>query len=417
MSANAALTAADAMLKSYYTKEAIQNMVYKNNPLFAMVPKDEKFTGSNKVVPVIYADPQGRSKTFSNAVTRGAATKTQTLSTKFVITRARDYSIATMDTETILASQGDANAFMAEAKIKNDGAINALKRSLGIGIYRKSYGHIGQVSAEPSENASTFDVILKDEYDATNFEVGMMIKIYSAETSGTARSSDGSDDEWVISAINRSTYTLTLTGTYDASGTIAADDYIFVEGDEDENISGVLDWIPASAPGSTAFFGVDRSVDVDRLGGIRYDGSAVSIEEAFVNGANKCARLGDGSPEYAFVNMQKFGELENALGTKVQYVNISMGSDSIIGFRGIIVNGPEGPIRVIPDRNALNSYAFMLEMSNWKLASLGPAVRVLNIDGNQMLRQASEDGVEVRYGFYGNLHCNAPGHNAIITLP
>jgi hypothetical protein len=50
----------------------------------------------------------------------------------------------------------------------------------------------------------------------------------------------------------------------------------------------------------------------------------------------------------------------------------------------------------------------MLQMNMWKLYSLGKAVRVIDTDGLSMLRQASADGVEVRYGFYGQVGTRAP---------
>ena len=53
----------------------------------------------------------------------------------------------------------------------------------------------------------------------------------------------------------------------------------------------------------------------------------------------------------------------------------------------------------------------MVQLNTWKLYSLGKAVRVIDTDGLQMLRQATADGVEVRYGFYGQVGCRGPGYN------
>lgn len=39
------LTAYDAALKQHYTSERVKDLVYKNNPLFAMMPKYENFGG------------------------------------------------------------------------------------------------------------------------------------------------------------------------------------------------------------------------------------------------------------------------------------------------------------------------------------------------------------------------------------
>lgn len=403
------MTSFDAALKQHYTDDRVLDMVYKDNPLFALIAKMENFGGKNLPIVLIYGNPQGRSKTFTNAQTRGAATNT--LVQDFVLTRTRDYSIATVDNETLEASKGNANAFMEAATTEIDGAINSLTRSLAVGMYRTSAASIGQVSAEPAEAALV--VTMQSKNDISNIELGQIINIWSALSGGSQRSSDGADLSWEVTAVDRDAGTFTLDDTYDSSGTIAAGDYIFVEGDRGLGLAGLEDWCPATAPTSTPFFGVDRSVDTQRLGGIRYDGSADPIEEALIEGASRAARQG-AKVDHAFISYDKYADLEKALGSKVQYVDLKMTAE--VGFRGIMINGPKGPIKVIPDQNCPDDVAWMLQLNTWKLYSLGKAVRVIDTDGLSMLRQAAADGVEVRYGFYGNVGCRGPGYNCRVKL-
>jgi hypothetical protein len=403
------LTSFDAALKEHYTDQRIQNMTYQDRPLLAMLSKSENFGGRNLPVPIIFGNPQGRSATFATA----QANKSDVQVEAFTITRKKDYGLASIDNETLEASKGDKNAFLEAAATQIDGVIDSVTDSLAISLFGSGSGTRGQVSAEPSTNASTFQVTLKDANDVVKFEKGMTLNIYSAETAGTKRTSDGTDDEWVITAVNRSSGVLTVAGSYDASGDIAANDYIFVEGDRGNMISGLRAWLPDSAPSATAFFGVDRSVDTDRLGGIRYDGSAQPIEEALVDAAARLAREG-GRPDVCFLSFSKWAELEKALGSKVQYVDIKAPAE--VGFRGIMIHGPKGPIKVVADRACPNDRAFMLQMSTWKLHSLGAAPKILRTDSLTMLREATSDSVEVRVGYYAQLSCNAPGYNANIQL-
>lgn len=404
------LTSFDAALKQHYTNDTVQMMVYKDNPLLALVSKMEDFGGRNLPIPLIYGNPQGRSATFTNAQSRGQVTSSKL--EDFVLTRVKDYSIATIDNETLEASKGNANAFMEAATVEIDGAINSLTRSLAISMYRDSSGYIGQLDAEPAETSGTFVMILKSSEDVTNFEVGQVLVAFAAKSGGSAKTSDGSDANWEIAAVNRSSGEITLTGTYNSSGNLAANDYLFIEGDRGLKLSGLEGWVPPSAPSATPFFGVDRSIDT-RLGGLRLDGSALPIEEALISAASLCAREG-GKIDHFFMSYAKYAELEKALGTKVQYVDLKVNPE--IGFRGIMVNGPRGPIKCIPDQNCPSSSIFGVQLNTWKLYSLGKAVRVIDSDGLTMLRQASSDGVEVRYGFYGNLGCNAPGYNINISV-
>lgn len=110
----------------------------------------------------------------------------------------------------------------------------------------------------------------------------------------------------------------------------------------------------------------------------------------------------------------KYAELEKALGAKVQYIDLEM--NPIVGFRGVQISGPRGMIKCIPDQNCPSDQIYGLQLDSWKLYSLGKAVRVIDTDGLAMLRQANADGVEVRYGFYGNLACRAPGFSITCLL-
>jgi hypothetical protein len=397
------MTSFDAALKEHYTDDRVLNLVYKDNPALALLPKMESFGGRNLPIPLIYGNPQGRSATFTNAQTRGAATNS--LIDAFVITRVKDYSIATIDNETLEASKGNANAFMEAATTEIDGAINSLTRSLAVAMYRDGSGAIGRVSAEPTEAATTV-ITLATTSDVTNFEVGMQVVIWSATSGGTQRIYDTGVTAANISAVNRSTGVITINTAYTASGTITANDYLFVNGDRGLKISGFEAWLPASAPGSTAFFGVDRSVDVTRLGGQRYDAANVPLEEALIEAASRVAREG-GKIDHFFMDYSKYASLEKSLGAKVQYVDLKVNAE--VGFRGLVINGPRGMIKCMPDQNCPSNRCFGVQLDTWKLYSLGKAVRVIDTDGLQMLRQASADGVEVRYGFYGQMGCRGPG--------
>jgi len=405
------MTSFDAALKDHYKDQKVENLVYKNNPFMALVPKKEDFGGRKWPCPIIYGNPQGRSKTFATAQTRGGASESKIES--FDITRAKDYGVATIDGETMEASKGDINAFMDAATTEIDGVIRELTHSVAFNLYRTSDAYRGQVNAEPSEAA--VELTLKNTNDIVGFEVGQQIVVYSAASGGSIRTYDGSNSTMTVTAVDRQAGTITCADeTYDSSGTIAANDYIFIDGDRGSGFTGLEDWLPSSAPGATAFFGVDRSVDTTRLGGQRLDGSSMPIEEALIEGDSVVSREG-GALTHFFMNQVKYRQLKKSLGSKVQYVNVQS-QYAGISFKGIQVEGDKGPISVIADHNCPSDRIFGVDMNTWKFASLGKAVRVLNGDGLQMLRQASSDGYEVRYGTYGNLACNAPGWNINIQV-
>ena len=401
MALNMTTFAAD--LKQHYTNERIENMVYKDNPFLAMVSKYEQFGGENLKLPIKYGIPQGRSATFSDA----QANKTNSQLKAFLLTRVADYSLASIQNETIEASKGNANAFMEAATTEIDGAIESASRSLAISLFGDGSGAIGQVLSGTGTAATS--LTLKQIDDVTNFEVGMTLYFNATKTgsSGTIVPAGGITGS-VVSAVNRDTGVLTVGTT-----AVVADDYIYQIGDYDEKISGLEAWVPESAPTSALFFSVDRSVDPTRLGGIRFDASSLPLEEGLIGAASRAAREG-GKPDVCFVNYSNFADLEKALGSKVSYVDEKINPQ--IGFRGILIHGPRGPIKVIPDQNCPKNVAFMLDMSMWKLYSLGKAPKILDSDGLRFLRESTADAVEVRIGYYAQLGCRGPGYNVRIKL-
>ncbi len=401
------LMSMNAALKELYDGQVVENLVYADNPFLAMVPKGTDFGGKYKPIPIITGVSQGRSATFSNA--QGNQTPVQVES--FLLTRFSDYSIATIDNETMLASATDKMTFIEGAKLVIDGAIRSCTNSLASKLFRSGTGSIGLISSIGV--VATGVIVLANANDVVQFEVGMTLNA-NATDGGTVRGAIG----YVI-AVNRSLGYVTVSDT--AVGATAgnpsgwqAGDYLLVQGDNNLALSGLIAWLPTSAPGATPFYQVDRSVDTTRLGGVRYDGSAQSIEEALIDGSSLLAREG-GKPGSCITNFASYSALEKALGSKVQYIDLKGPAD--IAFRGIMINGASSMIKVFPDRNCQANRAYLLQMDTWKLEGLGDCPQILRYgDGLEMLRVYNADAGEVRVGYYANLRTNAPGWNANITL-
>lgn len=392
-----------AALKQHYQDITVKNLTYKNHPFHALVKKYEKFGGLNMPLPLRYGNPQGRSAAFANAL----AQKTNTQVKAFTLTRVQDYSLANIQNEVLEASESNSDAFMKAATTEIDGAFLSLMHSMASAEYRSGTGSIGQISAGSTVGSAT--ITLAQPADIVNFEVGMTLALSSADGSGLRTGSV------VISALNRSTGTLTASGNWTAGiAAAAAGDFISVAGDFNAKMSGLAAWIPLADPSATAFFGVDRTSDVTRLGGLRKNVSALPIEEGLIDVIALICREG-GTPDHAFMNFQNYANLEKALGSKVIY-DVAKDSEGIIGFEGIKVHGQKGPVKVIPDQNCQADRFFALELDTWQLASLGAAPKLLKTDGMDFLRVSSADAIEVRAGMYGQLGCDAPGFNAVGQL-
>lgn len=416
-----------ATLKEHYDNPSdyMKDLVYESNPFLALCRKDESpsgFAGKYIPVPTVFGTPQGRSGTFATA----QSNQTAPYDVSFFVYRVKNYQLVTIENELLEATANDADAFIDQASFNMDTGI----RNISNDIARQMYGNITGSRAQLA-SITTGVIVLTSPDDIVQIEVGMSLVSYSVSGT-TPTQSTGAAVGYVIAA-DRGAGQLTVSATQGGSAGTPTNwstsfPYLAVQGDiafvsgglataASLQMSGLGAWIPDVAPsGSDSFWGVNRSQDATRLGGIRYDGSALLIEEALVNAAALTAREG-GRPEMCFMDFASYAALENALGAKVQYVTVKH-EEADIAFAGITVNAPYGPITVIPDRNVPSKHAYLLSMKTLKLRSLGKAPHILTygMEGLEGLRVGNADALEIRIGMYGNLICNAPGWNCVVLL-
>lgn len=403
------IASADAALKQIYKPGYMADVCYKDRPLLAMLPKFEGFGGRNMPLVLAYGHPAGRSQVFATA----QANATPSLFEDFLLTRIHDYGVTMIDGETADAMEKDPYAWVRGMTSQIDGIMAQTARNLHIMAYRDGSGVRGIVGA----GAGTPTLTLNPIEDIHNFEVGMSIDATAAGLAGAPRGVPQT-----LTAIDRIAGQITAAANWNAA--VIATDLLFVEGDytaagSTNMVSGLEAWVPAAAPGAGLFFGVNRTADVTRLGGLRQAAFGGTVEESLIRGAF-LADANGARPSHCFLNPVNYHHLVNGLGAKVNYERVQsphVGMEGVIGFKSVVIDGPKGPIYCISDNACQIDVAWMLQLDTWVLATLGPAPKILNTkDGNRWLRQTNADGYEVRVGYYGNIGCKAPGYNVRIAL-
>ncbi len=398
-------TTTAAILKTLWPQSRVEDLVYADHPLFAMMPKSESFYGANMVLAFRYADSQGRSTDFATAQANVGAFA----SAKVTLTRVKDYQICQLDSEAIEASENDKGALISALDTELESGFNNISRSLATALYGNGSGLLGRGATITNTNTIT----LENVDDIVNFEVGMQVVAAATETGALRDSGDAT----AVLTVDRDAGSFTILVSDISS--LGATDYYFVEGDAPNNtgvmakVTGVAGWIPATAPGATAFFGLDRTPDVTRLGGLRIDCTGLNPEEAVVTVLSKQSREG-GRPSHMMTNHKDFRGIEISIGSKVEYEMASVGN---IGFTGIKVIGPKGVAVVHADQDCKSGRMFSLQLNTWKLYSLKKAPRIFDRDGNKLSRVYNADSWEARIGYFAQLGCVAPGYNANVTMP
>ena len=404
------LNAVNNVLEIQYTQSKVYNLCYPMSPLWAKMKKKTNFVGQSKVVAFNYGTPQGRGASFSVALGNMSAS----LYSQVVITRSRDYAFAQIAGETIRAASGQPGALLDTVKREFDNAFYTVGRSIANSLFQTGGGARGQISSGTVLSGTT--ITLADVNQIVMFERGMVLNLSATDgTSGTKRTGT-----LTVTAVNRSAGQITVGAAINTVTGAANGDYIFQNGDFETVRSlptGIPGWIPKVAPTTgDNFFGLDRSVDVTRLAGLRYTaGAGGPIEETLIQAAALLAREG-AKPDFVVMNPIAFANLQQALGSKVIYDRLGSKDAPAFGFDVIKMMAPMGPLTIVADYNCGTGDAWMLTLDTWSFETAGAGPSILAEDGNKMLRDATTDSYIARIGYYGNFICEAPGYNCYVAL-
>jgi hypothetical protein len=406
--ANADQTSLQFLMKTLYP-DGVASIGYEDSAFLAILKKRTDFKGEDKVVPLRYANQSGRSASF----TRAKALKRPSAGKRFRVTRSRDYCIGGIDAEAMKAATGPgavADGFKGE--IESMGY--ALTRSICMSLFRDGGGVIGQIAS--GFNTTTIELVNHD--DIVFFEVGMTLD--SSATPGVGGVATQGGASAVVTAIDRMAGTITAAVAWNNAAALGAGlangHYLFQSGDYGSKLKGLDAWLPETAPApGDSFFGVDRSTDVTRLGGLRISPKA-TIAETLRFAIAMVAREG-GKPDLIVMNPLDFNDLATALGSQVTYVNLQPKDAPNVGFESIRFVGSTGPLKVVSDLNCKRGVAYVLQMNTWCLWSLDQLIHTVDDDGRESLRDSDSDSIEVRMRSWAQLVCNAPGYNARVELP
>jgi hypothetical protein len=419
-----------AALKELYTddKDYMKNIVYSKNPWLAMVPKNESpdgFAGKYIPVPLEYGNPQGRAHVFANAQNQQTASDV----VSFFVYAVQDYQLVTITNLLMEQTKSNAGAFVDEASRTLDNGFRNLSNNMAFELFSGGTASRGVISsAGVSYSAPNLSFTLSNPQQVVQFEVGMTLQAAATDGGAALQNSPGTIDAIQVTSVNRGTGAISGTVVQGApQSSWGAGDFLQVLGDIGIGgattiagmlgLSGLAAWVPNIDPPSTDnFWGVNRSADPTRLGGLRYNASSQSISEGITNSLALANREG-AAPDLIIMDFVSYATLINELGAKVQYVQLE--HDEVeVAFEAIHFHSAYGKIPVMADRSCPAQTAYCLTVDTWKLRTLGKAPHILTygMEGLEGLRVGNADALEIRIAYYGNLICSAPGYNMVVQL-
>lgn len=419
------LTTFAPMLKIYYDDGRPPLRTYEDFPTLRLLRRDEGWKGDTHDIPIWHEAGQAVAADFATALA-GKTAAGEGKYTKWVLTPAKKYGFTMLDRLTMLRSQSDKYAFLSHYTAGVDGTFSTLQRDIAHNIFRTRRSQRGTVASVGNGSGTNDKVTLTDRRDILSFSVGMRLTFTDTSNSNALIVEDSATNA-TVSKIDASAGTFEVTAgpggaamNLSAAGALDVDlvatDKIYRKGDvltatDTLNLAGFEDWIPATAPGSTTFFGVDRSVNTDKLGGLRVAGSALSMEDSLIEGSQRAFEAGAKLTHW-IVNPTDFGQLQREMGTKL--VRDPQGKQ-LIGTAMFDVVTNAGDQKLYADPHCQKGIMWGLDIRTWKLVSTRSLPHLFD-DDFKMLREASADAYEVRSGGYGQLACHYPGGNVRVSL-
>lgn len=405
--------AVNNVLKLQYTQPRVETLAI-GAVLYSIFAKKTDWVGGDHPVAIRSALPGGSSTDFATALAVSTASKYK----RFTAKRKHAYQVAILDGETQDTAESSAGAQLDAIKAEVDGTTQAMIERIEMDLCGNGGGALGQFTS--TSNPATTVMTLRNPADALKFFEGMVLQ--TAATDGTSGAIKAGTV--TLAKVNVDTGDLTATGNWTAGiATAAASDWAFRSGDfqsVNSHLFGINAYVPLVAPTTgDNFLGTDRSVDVQKLAGVRYTaGTGGAIDEILIRLATEVSKPANARPDLAVISPTRWGELVQQIESRsmnVRYGKVQS-TNGQFGYDSIMLVGPKGPIDVISVPFYTNDTAHVLQKNTWYLKSAGGFPKILSRDGMRMQRLYNADADGVRVGYYGEAVCIAPGWNGIALL-
>lgn len=422
-SANAGLL---AFFKVRYPQRKVEELVTWGNPTLSAISRSDELTGIHTVIPMQITIPQGISASLTTAI--NAASPVQ--GKAWNITTGQLYGGLRIDAKTLMAARNDQGAFFRLREKEYAGELKGIGLALEKQLWASGNASVGVASATLTTGALG-SVTLATSADALNFLVGMKVQFYAESGAAPGNPDVSVEHNTGEAAAGYSTVTKVnlYTGKIDfdvvPTDVVATDHLVRAgafagtesDGDSLGDIRGIPAWIPSADPGATAFFGVDRSVAPQMLGGWRLPSFLGTIEETAKKLASVMDRVSQ-NPKTLWLSHSNFNRLENELGARG--MREEDGGSAQFGRSSLRMSTPAGAVMIKAGPFVPEDAGFLLDMSTWKLMSLGAVPHLVDDDGLTARvvgvtdisgSSAALDGIEIRLRAFPQLVCMNPFAN------
>ena len=254
-----------ALLKTFYAKEGLVNLLYRNDPLLKEIKK-ERVEGKQANFSALYS--RGGAVSANATVAERLATETAKAK-EFQVTPGQLFSACVFGNKELLASKSLRGAYINVAAAKFFANAESFRKTMAVALYGTGHGELFTTTDAINVIAGDVDVTFP-RHAVMGIDIGSELEL-KASANATAVLATVS-----VKKINGTT--VTLTGT--ASKTVPSGSVVCISGCTDSDGKpmlpvGLAGWLPTSNVAPTdSFYGVNRSDARDRLAGTYIAGTS-----------------------------------------------------------------------------------------------------------------------------------------------
>lgn len=404
MASGANSTVGVNFLKKFYKPEFIINTVSKKSSrLFNLIKHDTGGSGENYNFLSIVGDNPSGSATMSNSQSTGTASMQQGV--QFHVPWFNDYETPTVAGDLIAKTRNSKGGWLPALRSEMNSSLRYAGHRKSIALFTSGWGELGAVSA--GTNLASTTLSLADPSCIYRFVPGMQLVFSQTLNANLLRT--GVVFLTVVS-VNYNNGSMVLSGVINTVTGTTNGDIIFTRGDRQDSATPALlrpvglgsplggGWAPIAAPTpGESFFGQDRTLN-SFLYSFYVDGRSQSLAQAFVQAAQTASSIGNADSLVGICSPAKFTQLAISLQGQVHYTEIK--GRGGVAFKTIMIYADGIELPIISDKYCVDGVAYVGDPKALKHTSIGEAPEINNDDGQQMVRQTGDDGVEVRIRSY-----------------
>lgn len=408
------------LLKQVYL-EGVSNNKYQSSPVLAAIEK-KNWAGGDVIK---YAAQYGNGGNFGSVYNMVANNPTSgAKNLEWEMTQGYAFGLFDIDQPEILTSESDTGAYMSILANKMSACFDGLSKTMAMYLYGGKYGVIDQVKDTGSgitiQATNTFELTsagaLKMDV-GTRFVIATAAQVNKAVPGSDLLGSNSTPVIFTVTAIDDKFVTATASVS---GGTVYNGDYIELysarSGSEARGFEGLADLIPTIADRvktdtrwqnyiKTAFRGVDRSVNADRLAGqfVKAEASGdTRLTDALVTLLKKTKRAG-GLNNMIIINDETWEQVGKELGLAANMRQLSnVGSNKNRATFGVselaTAFGDAFIDRTVIDPYCTEGTAYSIEKDDLAFYDLGNVSKVLSpVSNGQMgkydIKNVGEQGI------------------------